>query len=265
MMVDLIPVVLALGSVSVAIYTDLKDRIIPNKLTYPLIVLGIAFYLGLGVYRSDFYLALFGVVGATLGFGIGYAMYLMGGWAGGDVKLFTALGALLPTAPAIDGFPLFTAPWASLYPFFPVTLFFNSVILAAPTLLIYATLSRLQGGGAFYEEVKLSEVEEGTIPAEIIYEKDGEIERRSPGPLGFLTERLGNPDWDRKLTSPWKAAGFSPHDVEVLRELVRKGKLEDRIRIKKGVPFAPAIGAGVFAAIIYGGLYWRIMLALMSA
>lgn len=265
MILELVPVGLALGSVCAAVYTDLKEQIIPNKLTYPLIVLGMAFYLSVGAYQAEFKVALSGVIGAAIGFGIGYAMYLTGGWAGGDVKLFTALGALLPTAPQIGGFPLLTASWTRAYPLFPITLLLNSIILAAPVLLIYALLSRLRGGGAFYEEIRLSEIEEGMIPAETIYEKDGEIDRYSPGPLGFLTGLFGKPDWDRKITDPRKAAGFSSREVDVLKQAVQEGKIEDHIRIKKGVPFAPAIGAGVFVAVIYGGIYWRIMLAIIGA
>lgn len=260
---QLIPTALALGSVCVATYTDLKKQIIPNRLTYPLIAVGIAFYIGLGAWEGNFYLIISGAAGAAVAFGIGYGMYLLGGWAGGDVKLFTALGALLPKldAPLLSPNRLLS-PFTKTAPLFPFSLLINSVILAAPVLLLYAVLCKAKGGGAFYEEIQMSELREGMIPAETIYEKDGEIGRYSSGPLGFLTLGKGRPDWDRKLTDPHRAAGISRYYVGVLRRLVREGKLDDHIQIKKGTPFAPAIAAGTFVGVLYGGLYWRILLAL---
>lgn len=260
---QIIPIAFALGSVCVATYTDLKEQIIPNRLTYPLIVLGIAFYIGLGAYERSIYLMISGAAGAAIAFGIGYIMYLLGGWAGGDVKLFTALGALLPKldAPLLSSNQFISSPF-TMAPLFPFSLLINSVILAAPVLLLYAALCKVRGGGAFYEEIKMSELKEGMIPAETIYEKDGEVDRYNPGPFRFLMFEKGRPDWDRKLSDPRRAAGISRYYVGVLRKLVREGKLKDHIRIKKGTPFAPAIAAGVFVGVLYGGLYWRILLAL---
>ncbi len=256
-MLEHIPVALALGAVCIACYTDLKDRIIPNKLTYPLIGIGIAFYLAFEIYKGNFYRALFGAVGGALAFGIGYALWLTGGWAGGDVKLFTALGALLPAYTA----PHVSPSYSTSYPLFPLTILFNSIIAIIPVLLIYAVICRVRGGGAFYEEAKITELREGMIPAETIYERGGKVERHSTGRLSFLIKSARKPNWGRTLADPWRAAGVSRYQVGVLRRLVREGKLKNHIRIKRGMPFAPALGAGVFIAVFYGDLYWCILTA----
>jgi len=94
--------------------------------------------------------------------------------AGGDVKLFTALGALLPRF-----YPPYSASYSSSYPLFPVTILLNGLILAVPVLLVYAVICHLRGRGALYENVKITNLEKGMIPAETIYEKDGEIGRFS--------------------------------------------------------------------------------------
>ncbi len=265
MWISLIPVIFALGAVIIAVYTDLSERIIPDKMTYPLIVIGIGFHLILGLYRWELIRAFYGVLGAALGFGIGYAMYLTGGWAGGDVKLFTALGALLPSfTPQFDlPYATFFPLYASKYPLFPLTLLFNSIIAAVPVLLLYVLISRLRGKGAFYRTVKISEAEEGMIPAEIIYEKDEEISRYDSGYFGFLSRNLGTPDWDNKITNPDRAAGLTEEQVNFLKELVQEGKVEDRLKIKKGIPFAPAFAAGVFIGVFYGGLYWKLITILV--
>ncbi|KXA89843.1 hypothetical protein AKJ62_02260 [candidate division MSBL1 archaeon SCGC-AAA259D14] len=260
-----IALVLSIGTVLIANYTDLRERIIPNKLTYPMIVAGIALHLSFGALQRDLIVAVRGGLGAGLAFGIGYGMYLTGGWAGGDVKLFTALGALLPVySPPFD-LPYSTAfpPYASFYPLFPVTLLFNSVIIVLPVFLVFALISKIRGEGIFYNIVKISDLEEGMIPAEIIYEKDGEFERYEAGYLGFISRKVKTPDWDRRLTDPDKAAGVTQEQVDVLKKLVEEEKLEDEIKIKRGTPFAPAFGAGLFIGLFYGGLYWKLILLLI--
>lgn len=237
-----------------AVYTDIRWRIIPNKLNYPLIAFGVIFYLSLGIFRGDLMTALSGAAGAAIAFAIGYAMWASGGWAGGDAKLFTALGALLP----IFSPPHAPAPYSSNYPFFPITILFNSVVAAIPGLLVYMAVCKIRGRGMLYERVRITELKEGMIPAEIIYEKDGKVGRWS-------SKFGGKPRWDRAYTNPRRAAGLTRHQIGVLKNLVRAGKLEDAIKIKRGIPFGPALGAGTFIGVLYGDLYWRLVLAVWGA
>jgi len=177
-------------------------------------------------------------------------MWLTGGWAGGDVKLFTALGALLPfyTAPHVQDVP---------YPF-PLTILFNSVIAILPVLLIYSIICRIRGQGVLYEQVRITGLREGMIPAETIYEKDGEVKR--------WNSRFGlKPRYDRIYANPSRAAGLTRYQVGALKRLVRQRKLKNSIRVKKGVPFAPALGLGVFIAVFHGDLYWHFISALTGA
>ena len=251
---ELIPAAVALGAVCIATYTDLRWRIIPNKLNYPLTAFGVLFYLLLGIYRWDLVTAVSGALGAAIAFAVGYGMWVTGGWAGGDVKLFTALGALLPMFSP----PHAPSPYSSSYPLFPITILFNSALAALPALVVYAAICRLRGKGVLYERVKITDLKEGMIPAEVIYEKDGKIGRWS-------SRFAGKPKWDRAYTNPRRAAGLTRYQVRVLKGLVRAKKLENVIRIKKGIPFAPALGAGIFIAVLYGDIYWKLVLGLWGA
>ncbi len=248
MNLDLIPAGVALVGSSIAVYTDMRWRIIPNKLNYPMIVFGVAFYLLLGLSKMDLMLAVAGALGAGICFAIGYALWLTGGWAGGDVKLFTALGALLYgyTMPAGNPF----------YPM-PFTLLFNSVIASIPVLIIYFTICSASGKKFLYEEVKITDLKEGMIPAETIYEKDGKVDRwRS-----WLSLRK---DWDKAYTNTRRAAGLTRYQVGALKKLVRAKKLENHVRIKKGLPFGPALAAGAFIMVLFGDIYWALMLGLFG-
>jgi hypothetical protein len=233
-------------------YTDMRWRIIPNKLNYPLIVFGVLFYLLLGSTTGDLLTAVSGAIGAAISFAIGYAMWITGGWAGGDVKLFTAFGALLPGIGQA-----YKVPGQVPYPI-PITILFNSVLAIIPALLVYIAVCRLRGRGALYENVKITDLKEGMTPAETIYEKEGKI--------GRWSSRFGRkPRWDRTYTNPSRAAGLTRYQVGALKRLVRTRKLKNEIKIKRGIPFGPALGAGVFIAVLYGDLYWRLISALWGA
>jgi prepilin signal peptidase PulO-like enzyme (type II secretory pathway) len=250
---ELLPAGLAVLTASVAVYTDVwRDRIIPDALTLPMIAVGISFHLLLGLWERDPYLALSGVLGASLAFSLSYLLWYLGGWAGGDVKLLTAFGALLP----IHSPPSSIPPYSDL-PLFPLTILFNTVLLTLPLLAVYALLCFLRGRNPFYEKVRITEVREGMIPAEYIYEREGKILREEA-----LLGMKPSPPGERIFTHPRRASGLTRSQIRVLRKLVAEGRLENRLKVKKGMPFAPSLAAGLLSALLYGDLYWALILGL---
>lgn len=84
-----------------ACYLDLKKRIIPDRLTYA----GIAAGLLLGATNCAHLGAPFAIQYAAMlavALALGYALFLLGIWAGGDAKLFWAFAALLGAAGRAD-------------------------------------------------------------------------------------------------------------------------------------------------------------------
>ena len=127
----LLPAAISFVVVSLASYTDLKKRVISNRLTYPAIAFGVVFYAVLGVLRWDPFLAISGALGASVAFAVGYIMWVTHSWAGGDVKLLTALGAMLPFYGS--------AP----YPF-SITVLLNGILVTTPVLAVYLLLCRVR-------------------------------------------------------------------------------------------------------------------------
>ena len=76
-------------------YTDLRARIIPNLVTYPAMLLGLAFN---GILGGGAQGGADGIISASLGLFVGGAVFLpfflTGGFEGGDVKLMAAIGSL---------------------------------------------------------------------------------------------------------------------------------------------------------------------------
>ncbi len=75
----------------IAVYYDLRFRRIPNWLTFPAMIAGIAYHTYVGGIPALF--LSFG--GLLLGFALFFVFYAIGGMGAGDVKLMAAIGALL--------------------------------------------------------------------------------------------------------------------------------------------------------------------------
>lgn len=73
---------------SIASWTDIKTRLIPNWLNLSGAVIGLI----IGAVSGNFLYHLYGLL---WGFGLGFLMYLMKGAAEGDGKLFAAIGSLV--------------------------------------------------------------------------------------------------------------------------------------------------------------------------
>ncbi|MGB9613823.1 MAG: A24 family peptidase C-terminal domain-containing protein, partial [Candidatus Margulisiibacteriota bacterium] len=92
---------------------------------------------------------------------------------------------------------------------------------------------------------------------ELIYEKEGKIYRTSSW---FYLKK----DWKKTYTNPRRASGLTRYQIVALRKLVKEGKIKDELRIKKGMPFAPALAAGVFVTVFFGDIYWQFIIGLFG-
>ncbi|MBN3037240.1 MAG: prepilin peptidase [Candidatus Diapherotrites archaeon] len=121
----------ALVGLALASYTDLRGRVIPNWLNYSMIVSGIALHTADSFLSSDPHMLYSSLAGGVIAFIAGMVLFKLGAWAGGDVKLFTALGFLVPA-------PYGSVPaFYSAYPLFPFLIIVNSVLLSFPFVMAY--------------------------------------------------------------------------------------------------------------------------------
>ncbi|HEY3443953.1 MAG TPA: A24 family peptidase [Paludibaculum sp.] len=84
-----IPAILAVGLGLAASATDLRNRTVPNRLTFSAVLGGLVWYGITGGLRG----AVYSLAGAAVGFGSLLGFFLVGGMGGGDVKLLAASGA----------------------------------------------------------------------------------------------------------------------------------------------------------------------------
>ncbi len=138
---------LALGGAVVAAWTDWKSRRVPNRLTLPLIGLGILVNSLWAAYTRDLTLLLDLAKGLAVVFILGYIFLLTGGWSAGDLKLFLFIAALVPRYPTFlrNSFAPAMAPYS-----FPLTVILNTIlavfIVCFPVLAIYALVRAWRKG-----------------------------------------------------------------------------------------------------------------------
>ena len=111
-----IAIIVSIIGLLIATYTDLKERIVPNKLNYSLAILGLIIFGGHSVIFNEPSFFLFSFIGMCWGFFFGWILWKIGIFAGGDVKLFMGLGALNPLTPALLNMGIFNTGPLFLFP-----------------------------------------------------------------------------------------------------------------------------------------------------
>lgn len=344
---------LAVFGAAIAAATDLKKGIIPNKLSFPLLAVGILGNFFYSLYANSFELLFLSLQNFIIILVIGYSLWIFGGWSAGDAKEFLFLAVLLPRYP--DFLKNFFFPALAPYPFV-ITILLNTFIAIFPFIAIYslcASLSKigilkflepldgidkhlknsfavvgcislgmllnsayitaaalllflaikekyklaasaafaalfLLSGNSFIalvkyfismaifflsfalfwnslnvlrkemrKEIKITELKEGTVAAEEFYIQGDKILRDSRDLLEKIKSAIKTRNFEalrRKGLASTHAAGVSKEEIELLKKYVAEGKLEDRIIITKGMPFAPAIFIGLIVSLIFGDL-----------
>ncbi len=136
-----IAIIISLIGLIIATYTDLKERIVTNKLNFGLAIAGLLLYSIQSIIDFTIYPILFSIFGLIFGFSFGWILWKLGVFAGGDVKLFMGLGALNPFTPALLKIGLLTN--LSL-PIFPITLFLYSLIAFLPYAIFIIIIKLFQ-------------------------------------------------------------------------------------------------------------------------
>jgi preflagellin peptidase FlaK len=122
-------IIISLIGLIIATYTDLKERIVPNKLNYGLAIIGLLVYTIQSITEATWNPLVYSVFGLCFGFFFGWVLWKLGVFAGGDVKLLMGLGALNPFTPALIKMQNLSA---LNMPLFPISLFIYALISFLP-------------------------------------------------------------------------------------------------------------------------------------
>lgn len=365
-MFEIVFVSLAVIGAVIASITDIKKGIIPNRLTFSLVGIGIIGNLVYGIYERDFGIFILAIESIVLIFVIGYLFWIVGGWSAGDVKEFMFLAVLLPQypvflkeffTPAQASYPfiltIFINTFISIFPFIMMTaivlalfktgiseffapvrdirrylvksffilpyyilflfiglysiliiiLFYTvkrkynikdiktnkrlTFIIAAGIIVLYlikfpsdwkilpiyfvalTTLYLIWGislnslkivrKDVLQSEMRISDLKEGMVLAQEIYIDKDRILRNDEDLLEKIGKIIKTRDMSlltkkKRIIATTNPAGVTPDQIETLKGYVNRGELEDRIRLKKSIPFAPVILLGLLLSLIFGDI-----------
>jgi len=126
-MFDMMFFYVALVGSSLAGLIDLKTTEIPDKIPYAMIAFGIIGYLIKSIIIGSYFPILFSIMTGLIFLGFGLLMYFGGQWGGGDAKILSAIGFLLPYS-IFQTKTLFS---------FPLSYFFNVFLIGAAYMIVY--------------------------------------------------------------------------------------------------------------------------------
>ena len=131
-MLGIILLLVAFIGSSLASICDLKTTEIPDEIPYVMMGIGIIGNLIESYLTWSYWPFLLSVIVGLSFFGIGFLMYFMGQWGGGDAKLLSAMGFLIPQLPTQFQISLF-------FPF-PISFFFNVFFVGAIYMILYSLI-----------------------------------------------------------------------------------------------------------------------------
>ncbi|WP_405303551.1 prepilin peptidase [Methanobrevibacter sp.] len=252
---------------------DVKEGIVPNKLTYGLLLFGLISNLILACVSSNIKFILASIISASVTYAITYLMWQLNIWGGGDVKLFTGIASVIPSGFNIDFLNIF--PQLSIYPFsFSVVV--NSILVSFPFLLIFVFYLIFKGNvfkknsdllfnvfnwgsvkilieSTLNKLVLVKDITEGTIVNEY-YFSNGYICDLIMEIDGNLKVYESDDEDYRYYFKSQSAGGITEKEMYLLKILSAQGFISDKISVKISFPFTPAILFGLMIAVVYGDM-----------
>lgn len=113
-MINYVFIAIAIAGTAIGTYTDIRTRLVPDWTSYFMLAAGLGGHAILSLLSNSFWPILYSAIGAGAFFAVGYLLYRVGIWGGGDAKLLPALGALLAYSTKIAIWPFLVSFWLNL-------------------------------------------------------------------------------------------------------------------------------------------------------
>lgn len=117
------------GSLAAGLW-DLKTTDIPDKIPHAMIAIGIIIAVAESAIQSNYSILLNSLLSGGSLFAVGFLMYYFGQWGGGDAKILSAIGFLIPSIPS-------QFPGNIAFPF-PLSFLLNVFLVGTVYMISYA-------------------------------------------------------------------------------------------------------------------------------
>lgn len=294
-MIGLVLAIIASLACGYAIYTDLKYRYVNDWLSWGLVGFGLASHLIISLATWSYEPILFSAAGAAAFYVIGLGLFYMGAFGGGDIKLLVGVAATVPIYPAVIN--QYAAPVLARWPFL-LSLGINILLVGALYSLLYMVGKALANWKKFKKRflayskklkklyllgvivlilplagllhspelaIMLSMLAVLTWFTLLFFPfaraaEDVMIYSAKPSELEAGDRPVSEVKVGKKVIYKPKRIGLEEDDVKKLQALEKLGKIK-KLKVKDGVPYAPAILLGLLASLLVGDL----LLALLSS
>ena len=255
--INVFRVAISLLFLGYASWSDIKTREVSNKVWLLYAPLGLTLTLFEGLLYENYDYWLFAGISIALTFTLAVSLFYLGAFGGADAKAFMCLALAFPTYPKF--------PWNTyitrLHYLFPITIFTNSILLAALGIiymLLRNFLWKLGKGRKLFEglekepfwkkiltvlcgyKISVKNIREESFyyPLEDIEEVDGQTKRKL---IIFPV--------DEERGEIWEKLSFA----------VESGKIDGYVWVSPGLPMLVFITAGFITAFLFGDVIWFII------
>jgi preflagellin peptidase FlaK len=254
---DGVRVILTLSFLFYASWSDWKKREVSNKVWA---VFGPLAFLLTSVqyvlFAKD--LLFYYVISVAVMSGLAIVLFYAGAFGGADAKALICLSLALPYYPIY----LLTSPQPYYSPLFPITVFSNSVLLAAFTV-VYALLRnllwKLKTGNKLFEGFEKESFGRKLLALLTGYRINvAKLERYEYlYPLEDISVTEDR-QTDRKLLVMPKDEDREKIVARIL-DAARTGRIPDKVWATPGLPMLIFITAGLVIALVFGDLVWTLL------
>lgn len=259
---------------AMAVIFDVRKNIVPNMLTYGLLIFGIMSNVFLSLISNNIKFILASIISALVTYVVTYMMWQLNIWGGGDVKLFTAIASVIPFETSIDFLNVF--PQLSVYPFsFSVVV--NSILVSFPFLVAFLTYLIFKNNAfrrnadflinivnlhnlKFLIEsnlnrmVSVKDLKEGFIVNEYHFNDEYVVELINEMDANLKVYRNGDDCKFKYYFKSQSAGGITKEEMYLLKIMNSQGFIGDEISVKVAFPFTPSILLGLMIALFYGDM-----------
>lgn len=264
-------IITILFSILAAIY-DVKDNIVPDRLTYSLLFFGFFSNLILSLISNNLKFIFASIISMIITYAITYMLWKLNMWGGGDVKLFTAIATVIPSGLNINFLNIY--PELSIYPFsFSVVI--NSVLVSFPFLVIFVThlifKRKIFNNNAVFlanlfnieslifiknstlnKLISIRDLKEGMIVNDYYFNNEYIIELLSEIDGNLVIYKSKDNEKFKYYFKSQSAGGITKKEMWQLKIMNAQNIISDKISVKIAFPFTPAILFGLMIAIFYG-------------
>ena len=264
---------------SIADYYDLKFGIIPNKLSFILIVYGLIFNLILSICFNNYHIFIFSIALTALITVISFLLWHIGFWGGGDFKLFIGLSLALSFLDLnlinLNYFSNLNLQIFNQLIFYPkaISILLSGILIALIFIFIsiihdaignkklryYSKLSILDFSSAFSQitskTVNIESLEEGMVLKEhyfknqFAYDRINELKNKSNSNINLKALK----EDDIYCFSSLNSMGLTKEDIKLIKSLYKMDLIKNSdFSIRNEIPFMPFITLGYICFLIFG-------------